>query len=166
MTRLFLRLPHHHVDRIAQSHSSHATRVAQDKDCVPHVEQKLLRKRSVACTSSWSRPRNQKSFTLTILGNLVNLVDIYAGIIVRQHRTDRKLMGEPREQCAKSRKGHLQCCCNQGCLKNGGRIPWNVAAFKISRLMGRHPLKGGSEYHLTAHLYRLEQWLNITLIFC
>ena len=36
---------------------------------------------------------------------------------------------------------------------NGRRILWNVTAicetFKISCLMGRHPTKGGSEYHLT-----------------
>ena len=47
-----------------------------------------------------------------------------------------------------------------------GRIPWNVTAvcetFKISRLMRRHPVKGGSEYHSTAQLFRLEQWSNIT----
>ena len=38
--------------------------------------------------------------------------------------------------------------------KKGGRIPWNAIAicetFKISCLMGRHPMKGGSEYHLMA----------------
>ena len=35
-------------------------------------------------------------------------------------------------------------------MKNGGRIPWNVAAicgtYKISCLMGRHLMRGGSEY--------------------
>ena len=50
---------------------------------------------------------------------------------------------------------------------NGGWIPWNVTAicetFKISCLMGRHHMKGGSECPLTDHWYRLEQWSNITL---
>ena len=50
------------------------------------------------------------------------------------------------------KKGHLRYCCNQVWMKNGVRIPWNVTAvcetFKISCLMGRHPMKGGSEYHL------------------
>ena len=52
-------------------------------------------------------------------------------------------------------------------MKNGGQIAWNVTAicetFKISCLMGRHHMKGGSEYHLTDQLSRLEQWSNITL---
>ena len=29
-------------------------------------------------------------------------------------------------------------------------------------LMGRHPMKDGSEYHLVARLFRLERWWNIT----
>ena len=41
-------------------------------------------------------------------------------------------------------------------------VPWNAAAicetFKISCLMGRHPMKGGTEYHLMARLFRLERW--------
>ena len=52
-------------------------------------------------------------------------------------------------------------------MKNGGRIPWSYTAicetFKISCLMGRHPMNGGSEYHLTDQLSSLEQWSNITL---
>ena len=52
-------------------------------------------------------------------------------------------------------------------MKNGGRIPWNAAAiceiFRISCLMGRHHMKGGSECHLTDQLSRLEQWSNVTL---
>ena len=39
-------------------------------------------------------------------------------------------------------------------MKNGWRIPWNVTAvsetFKISCLMGRHLVRGGSQYHLKA----------------
>ena len=46
-------------------------------------------------------------------------------------------------------------------MKNGGRIPWNATAFcdilRIFCLMGRHPMKGGSEYHLMAQLFRLER---------
>ena len=47
-------------------------------------------------------------------------------------------------------------------MKIGGQIPWNATAicetFEISCLMGRHPMKGGSEYHLMARLFRLERW--------
>ena len=46
--------------------------------------------------------------------------------------------------------------------KMGGRIPWKATAtcetFKISCLMGRHPMKGGSEYHVMARLFRLDRW--------
>ena len=46
--------------------------------------------------------------------------------------------------------------------RKGGRIPWSVTAifetFKISCLMGGHPMKGGSEYHLVARLFYLERW--------
>ena len=52
-------------------------------------------------------------------------------------------------------------------MKNGWRIAWKFAAIcetsQISCLMGRHHMKGGSEYHLTDQLSRLEQWSNITL---
>ena len=41
-----------------------------------------------------------------------------------QHRTDRKRMGLVKEQHAELRKGHLQYCCNQVRMKNGGWIPW------------------------------------------
>ena len=108
--------------------------------------------------SSWSRRGNQKSFTLTSPQNLANPVKIFPGIILHQHRTDRKLMGLPREQCAESRKGHLRYCCNQVWTKNGGQIPWNVAAiceiFQISCLMGRHHVRGDSEYHFTHQLFQ------------
>ena len=39
-------------------------------------------------------------YTLTIPWNLAIPVKIFLGIIVRQHRTDRKLMGLLKEQCA------------------------------------------------------------------
>ena len=79
-----------------------------------------------------------------------------------QHRTDRKLVGLLREQCAELKKGHLQCCCNQVWMKNGGRIPWNAVVvcetYKISCLMERHPMRDGSEYHLKTQVFRLERW--------
>ena len=69
-------------------------------------------------------------------------------IIVRQHRTVRDCW---EIRCAELRKGYLRYWCNQVCTKNGGRVPWNVTAicgtFKISCLMGRHHMAGGSEYH-------------------
>ena len=75
-------------------------------------------------------------FTLTNPWNWARLVKIFPGIIVRQHHTDRKLMGLLREQCAELRKGHLRYCCNQVWMKNGGLVPWNTIpifeTFKIS----------------------------------
>ena len=70
-----------------------------------------------AYRSSWSQWGNHKSFTLTIPWNLEILWRMYPGIIVRQHRTDRKLMGLLREQCAELRKEHLRYCCNQFWMK-------------------------------------------------
>ena len=51
--------------------------------------------------------------------------------------------------------------------KNGGRIFHGMSLlsakkFKISCLLGRHHMKGGSECPSTAQLSRLEQWSNIT----
>ena len=51
------------------------------------VKQTLLRKRKRACKSSWSRPGNQKSFTLTTHWNLAKLVNNYPGIIVHLRLT-------------------------------------------------------------------------------
>ena len=65
-----------------------------------HVKRKLIRKHKRAYRSSWSRAGNQESFTLIISSNLAVLVKNYPGIIVRQHRTDRKQMELLREQCA------------------------------------------------------------------
>ena len=53
--------------------------------------------------------RKPKSPTIPL--NLASPVKNYPGIVVRQHRTDRKRMGLLREQCAESRKGHLRYCC-------------------------------------------------------
>ena len=66
---------------------------------------KLHKKPREACKSSWNRVGSLKSFTLTIPWNLAKLVKIFPVIIVRQHRTDRKLMGLLREQCTESRNG-------------------------------------------------------------
>ena len=84
-----------------------------------HAKQKLLRKHKGACKSSWSRPGSLKSFTLTIPWNLAKFVRIFPGIIVRRHHTVRKQMRLLEEQCAESRKGHLQYCCNSGLKATG-----------------------------------------------
>ena len=91
-----------------------------------------------------------------------DLVNIYRGIIVRRHLTDRKQMGLLRE-----RKGLLQYCCNRVWVKHGGRIPWNVIAicetYKISCLMGRHLMRGDSDNNFKNRLFHMVQWSNITL---
>ena len=61
---------------------------------------------------------------------LANHVKTYLGIIVRQHRTDRKPMGLLREQCAEYKKegNRSECgfhCCNEVLVKRpnrGGRL--------------------------------------------
>ena len=131
------------------------------------AKRKLLRKHKGACKSSWSRIGRLKSFTLTIPWNLEKPVKICPGIIVRQHHTDQKQMGLLREQCAESRKVHLQYCCNQVWMKIGGQIPWNAIPiceiFKISCLMGRLHTKGVLENLLKDQSFRLVYWLSITL---
>ena len=61
----------------------------------------------------------------------------------------------------RKKKGRLLYCCNHVWMKNGGRIPWNVTAiceiFRISCLMGRHHMKGGSGCPSTDHQYRFEK---------
>ena len=54
---------------------------------------KLHKKPREACTSSWSRIGNLKSFTLTIPWILEKFVKIFPGIIARLHHTDQKQMG-------------------------------------------------------------------------
>ena len=72
---------------------------------------------------------------------LASLARNYPGITVRQHLTIQKRVGVLGERCAGLKKGLLLYCCNQVCMKNGGRIPWSVTAicetFRISCLMGR-----------------------------
>ena len=113
-----------------------------------------------------------RQFGKKVLPGLFHLIDLRRTVVLK-------------ERCAERRKEHLQYRCNlawmkllseraqnkestsavllqSGLVTNGGRIPWNVAAtcetFKISCLMGRHPLKGSSEYRLKDQSFRLEQW--------
>ena len=58
-----------------------------------HAKQKLLRKHTGACKSSWSQIGNLKSFTLTIHWNLAKFVKIFPGIIVRRDHTDPETNG-------------------------------------------------------------------------
>ena len=126
---------------------------------------KPLRKRRRACKSSWSRRRNE-SFTMSIPWNLENLVKVFSGIIVRQHRTDRKLMGLPRERYAGLRKGLLLYCCNQVWMRNGERIPWSATpiceTFNISCLMRRHLMSGDSENHVFRLVRKFKIWCEIS----
>ena len=62
-------------------------------------KQKLHKKPSEACKSSWSPTGNLKSFTLTIPWNSANHVKISPGIIARLHHTDQKHMGLLKEHC-------------------------------------------------------------------
>ena len=85
---------------------------------------------------TFQRPRRaqwsfgaDKSFTLTIPWNWAKPLKIFPGIIVRQHHTDQKQMGLPKEQCAESKKGHLRCYCSPVWVTNGGRIPRNAIAI-------------------------------------
>ena len=64
------------------------------------VKQKLHRKHTEACKSSWSQVGSPKSFTLTIPWNLAKPVKIFPGIIARLHHTDQKQMELLKEQCA------------------------------------------------------------------
>ena len=57
------------------------------------AKQKLLKKHTGACKSSWSPIGILKSFTLTIPWNSAKLVKISPGIIVRLHHTDQKKIG-------------------------------------------------------------------------
>ena len=149
-----------------------ATRFGNSMGSILSVQKKpkLLRKQKRAYKSSWSRRGNQKSCTLTIPLNLAKFVKNYPGIIVRQHHTDRKRMGLLGEWYAGLEKGHLQFCCNQVWMKNGGRIPWNVTAScetcKISCLLGRHHMKGVLGNHLKDRLFHLVRYGRISPYFC
>ena len=76
--------------------------------------------------SSWSRQRNQKSFTPTITWNLANPVNNYLGIIVRLHLIVLRQMALLKERYAGSKKEHMQYFCKPIWMKTGGMIPWSV----------------------------------------
>ena len=118
--------------------------------------------------TSWETEKSSQKFLeptrkpkVNFHWNLANLVKTLPGIIVRQHRTDRKLMRLLREQCAESRKGHLRYCCNQVWTKNGGQLLWNSTpiceAFRIL-LDGKTPC----ERRFGVPFKSPEQWLDIT----
>ena len=98
------------------------------------AKRKLLRKHKGACKSSWSRIGRLKSFTLTIPWNLAKSLNIFPGIIVRRHHTDRKQMGLLKEQCAERKKVPLQYCCNQVWMKIGGQIFYGMLYPTAKRL--------------------------------
>ena len=71
-----------------------------------HVQQKLPRRPRRTSWSSWSRRGNQKSSTLD---NSLEIRQVlwrnYPGINVRQHHTDRKHMGLPKEPVRRVKEG-------------------------------------------------------------
>ena len=93
------------------------------------MKKKRHRKRKGADGSSWSRRRNQKSSTLTVLWHLAQPVKNNPGIIVRQHLIVQRQVVLLKERYAESRKELLRYCCNQAWTENGGQIPWSVAVI-------------------------------------
>ena len=81
--------------------SSCGTRLSYSMDSILSVQNKKLhRTLKGARKSSWSRPRNQKSFTLTIPWNLAKPAKTYRGIIAHQSLTVQEQIGLLREQYA------------------------------------------------------------------
>ena len=72
---------------------------------------------------------------------MASLAMSYPEIIVRQHHTDQKHLGLPKQQCAQSKEGYLRYCCNQVWTKNGGWNPWNGIV---------RPFGATVEYHLVS----------------
>ena len=126
------------------------------------AETKLQKKPRGARKSSWSRIGSLKSFTLTIPWNLANLAKIFPGIIVRQHLTVQKQRDCWDSSAQNQGRDICGAVANRVWTTNGGPMPWNVTAicetFKISCLMEKHHVRGGSGYHLTDQCYRLERW--------
>ena len=91
----------------------------------------------------------------------------FPGINVRQHHTDRELMGLLREQCAELRKGHLRfVAIRSGRKMVGGFHGMLLLSAKHSRsLVWWEDTLWETfwECPLTDQWYRLEQWLNVTL---
>ena len=102
-------------------------------------KQKFLRKQKSAYKSSWSRPRNPKSFTLTNPWNWAKPVKTYLGVVVRQHLTVQRQMVLLKERYAELKKGLLQYWSSLDFRKAGGQKPWSVLVicetFKIYCLM-------------------------------
>ena len=76
---------------------------------------------------------------------------------MRRRHTDQTQNGIA-ERAVRRVKEETSTVLLQSWMKNGGRIPWNVAVFcetfKISCLMGKHHKKGGSECPLPDQRYR------------
>ena len=102
------------------------TQWIQSYPCTKELRGKL----KGAWKSSWTRPRSQYSFALTILWSLARLLKISRGIIAHQPLTVQKRMGLLREHYAELEKGHLLYCCILVWMKIGGRIPWNAIAIR------------------------------------
>ena len=108
----------------------------------------------------------KKSFTLTIPWSLASLVKNYPGIIVRQHRPDRKRMGLQRA-VRRIREGNT--CGTVAIWFWWKMVDWFFGMMlflpaKHTRPPGRrekHLMKDDSEIHLQAPLFRLVQWLSI-----
>ena len=129
------------------------------------AKQKLHKKPSEACKSSWNPRGNQKSFTLTIPWNSAKLVKISPGIIARLH-TDRRLMVLPKEQCAEQRKAPavlLQSGLNESWWADSMECYTMCETSQIYCLMGRRPMKDVLGNHLKDLLFHLVRWLSITL---
>ena len=137
---------------------------AQRIQSYPCKTRKLLRIHKGACRNSWSRTGSLNTFHWQFFGIWQGLWRSFLESLYVKH----KKMGLLRGQCAEWKKGHLRRSCSPVWVTNGGRILWCVTAigepFKISRLMGRHHLKGASECHFTDQQYCLEQSSNITHI--
>ena len=124
------------------------------------AKQKLLKKPRRVYRTSWGRPWTKSHLHWQFLGIWRSLCKSFLESLC----VDTTQIGNEwhclRERYAELRKEHLQYCCNQVWMKNGGQIPWNATAicktFRIICLMGRHHVKGGSEYHLTDQVSRLE----------
>ena len=69
------------------------TRFGNPIDSILSVQNPKFQETRKSFQKSWSRRGSQKSFTLTILGNLGNLVKNCLGKIVRQHITFQKQNG-------------------------------------------------------------------------
>ena len=97
-----------------------------------------------ACKSSWSRRGNRKSLTLKSLEFGESCEDLS-----RNHCTSTPHRSQTNGIAERAVRRVTEGTSSQVWIMNGVRIPWNVTAicetFKISRLMERHQMKGGSE---------------------